>query len=57
MASLTINLSFGDLPVNSPVLMFIAPVEVKLACPFSIEIFANFSGDKFQCAVAFFIPK
>ena len=39
--SFTINLSFGDLPVNSPVLIFIAPVEVKVACPFSIAIFAN----------------
>jgi hypothetical protein len=35
----------------------IAPVEVRVACPFSIEMLANSSGDKFQCAVAFFIPK
>ena len=37
--------------------MLIAPVDVKLACPFSIEILANCSGLKFQYAVAFLIPK
>ena len=57
IASRTIKRSIGERPVNSPVLMFIAPVDVKVACPFSIEMLANSSGLKFQCAVAFFIPK
>jgi hypothetical protein len=35
----------------------LAPVDVKLACPFLIAISARFAGDRFQKAVAFFIPK
>jgi hypothetical protein len=35
----------------------IAPLEVKVACPFLTAILANSSADKFQCAVAFLIPK
>ena len=40
IASRTMNLSLGDLPVNSPVLIFIAPDDVIVACPFSTEILA-----------------
>ena len=37
--------------------MLIAPDDVMVACPFSTAILVSSSGDKFQCAVAFFIPK
>jgi hypothetical protein len=38
ISSLTINRSFGDRPVNSPVLMAKAPVDVSTPCFLSIVI-------------------
>ena len=46
--SLTINLSIGDLPVNSPVFILIAPVDVLVASPFFKDISANSFEVKFQ---------
>ena len=47
-SSLTINLSIGDLPVNSPVFILIAPVDVLVASPFFKDISANSFEFKFQ---------
>ena len=50
VSSLTINLSFGDLPVNLPVFTLIAPRFVFFAALFFIDIISNFVGLKFQKA-------
>ena len=48
VASLTINLSLGDLPVNVPVLTATAPLSAITPIPFSTVWFTNSSGLKFQ---------
>ena len=55
-SSQTINLSFGDLPVNSPVSMASAPLSASTPIPFKMVSSTNSAGDKFQNALATF-PK
>src|SRR5258706_12472365 len=55
-ASFTMNLSFGDRPVNSPVSTARAPELVILACPSCNARWARSSGDKFQCAFPLVMP-
>ena len=47
-SSNTTKRSFGDLPVNSPVSIAIAPVSVKTPCPLMIVSSTNSAGVKFQ---------
>ena len=51
ISSFTINLSFGDLPVNFPVCTEMAPEEDILPISFLIVISESISGERFQCTV------
>ena len=55
--SLTINLSLGDLPVNSPVFTANAPESDSFPNPFSIHIFCNSSLDNPYLISVSLIPR
>src|SRR5574343_845197 len=52
VSSHTINLSFGDLPVNSPVSAASAPESTKVPSPRVIASSTSSAGVKFQYAAA-----
>src|SRR5699024_10518518 len=56
IASLTINLSFGDLPVNFPVFTDTAPKDDNSPNPCSTVILLNVSGESWYLTFVLLIP-